>query len=95
MQTDIGKKVKILRISHDLYQSELAERVGVTQTHISDIENGKKTPSLDLIIKISNSLGCSVDYLVKKLIINISVKERVLLCIKTKKWQLLLQVYVH
>lgn len=66
MQTDIGKKVKILRISHDLYQSELAERVGVTQTHISDIENGKKTPSLDLIIKISNSLGCSVDYLVKK-----------------------------
>lgn len=66
MQTDIGKKVKTLRISHDLYQSELAERVGVTQTHISDIENGKKTPSLDLIIKISNSLGCSVDYLVKK-----------------------------
>lgn len=60
MQTDIGKKVKILRISHDLYQSELAERVGVTQTHISDIENGKKTPSLDLIIKISNSLGCVI-----------------------------------
>lgn len=66
MQTDIGKKVKTLRISRDLYQSELAQRVGVTQTHISDIENGKKTPSLDLIIRISNSLGCSVDYLVKK-----------------------------
>lgn len=66
MQTDIGKKVKNLRISRDLYQSELAQRVGVTQTHISDIENGKKTPSLDLIIRISNSLGCSVDYLVKK-----------------------------
>lgn len=66
MQTDIGKKLRTLRLSRDLYQSELAQYVGVTQTHISDIENGKKTPSLNLIIKISNFLGCSVDYLVKK-----------------------------
>lgn len=34
---------------HDLKQVELAERLGVSKSHISEIEKGSKTPSLDLI----------------------------------------------
>jgi transcriptional regulator with XRE-family HTH domain len=45
-------------------QTELAKRVGTTQTHISMIENGLRaeiTP--DTLGKIALSLGVSVDYL--------------------------------
>lgn len=34
---------------HDLKQVELAEKLGVSKSHISEIEKGNKSPSLDLI----------------------------------------------
>jgi transcriptional regulator with XRE-family HTH domain len=36
-------------VFHDLKQVELAEKLGVSKSHISEIEKGNKSPSLDLI----------------------------------------------
>ena len=37
----IGKRVKMQRISAKVSQTELAKELGVTQTHLSNIENGR------------------------------------------------------
>lgn len=50
----------------DMTQAKLAEKVGVTQGAISMIERGERVPSLDVIIKLAEALGCTVDELIDK-----------------------------
>ena len=45
--------LRLIRVFHDLKQVELAEKLGVSKSHISEIEKGTKTPSLDLIERYS------------------------------------------
>ena len=35
-------KLKVLRVKHDLTQTDIAKRVGVTTGYYCDIENGKR-----------------------------------------------------
>ena len=49
----ISEALRLIRVFHDLKQFELAERLKVSKSHISEIENGNKTPSLDLVEKYS------------------------------------------
>lgn len=55
----LGKKIKLARIRAGLVQSELADRIGVTQNYISLIETGKKMPSLKTFTKIARELDVS------------------------------------
>lgn len=41
-------------------QVELADRLGVSKSHISEIENGNKSPSLDLIERYSEAFKIPV-----------------------------------
>jgi len=49
----INEALRLIRVFHDIKQFELAERLSVSKSHISEIESGNKTPSLDLIEKYS------------------------------------------
>lgn len=60
---DVGSKIKELRISQKMTQSEFAERLGVTKSSISSYENGSRLPSYDILIKISRIFKVSTDYL--------------------------------
>ncbi len=51
------------RIASGLDQTELAERVQVTSSTISRIENGLKVPSVSLLSAIADALDCSTDEL--------------------------------
>ena len=51
-----GKKVKESRIKIDMTQFELAEKIGVSQNFLGDIERGIKLPSLSKLILLSNTL---------------------------------------
>lgn len=42
--------------SEPLYQAELAERVGITQTYLSCIERGKRNIDLALALKLCDAL---------------------------------------
>lgn len=44
-----------------LSQVSLAEKVGVSQNMISQIENGVRTPSISVAIKICDTLNLSLD----------------------------------
>lgn len=45
----LGKALKLLRLYHDLSQAEVAVLIGVTKPYVSEIETGKKIPSLQVI----------------------------------------------
>ena len=57
----IGKRIKIARIKADLTQERLAERIGISPTHLSNIETGTTRVSLSTIISIANALSVTGD----------------------------------
>ena len=59
----IGQRVRALRRGRDLSQEALAERVGISVTHMSHIETGNSIPSLQTLVDTMNALGCSADEL--------------------------------
>jgi transcriptional regulator with XRE-family HTH domain len=48
---NLSKVLKLLRNYHNLSQIELADKLGISNSHLSEIESGKKTPSLKLLDK--------------------------------------------
>jgi transcriptional regulator with XRE-family HTH domain len=50
----------MIRIFHDLTQKQLAEKLGISKSHISEIESGKKTPSLELLNQYSKAFDIPV-----------------------------------
>ena len=59
----IGENIKNKRLEYDLEQQELAKRVGVTKAMMCSIETGVKIPSVAVLVRIADTLHCSVDEL--------------------------------
>lgn len=60
----LGKQIQKYRKEAGLSQEELAENVGLSQIHLAYLEQGRRRPSLNALINISNILGISMDLLV-------------------------------
>jgi transcriptional regulator with XRE-family HTH domain len=65
---DTGTRLMLLRRGTGKNQGELAEAlarrgVGITGSHISNIELNKKKPSLEVAIALADELGASLDYI--------------------------------
>lgn len=58
--------IKSLRLKLKITQAELAKRIGVDQTALSQWELGKSMPKAALLPKIAETLGCTIDDLYKK-----------------------------
>lgn len=58
------EKLKKLRLSNNLTQSQLAEILETTKQAISAYESGKIAPSVNSLIKLSENFNISLDYLV-------------------------------
>ena len=58
------EKLKKLKLSNNLTQSQLAEILETTKQAISAYESGKIAPSLNSLIKLSENFNISLDYLV-------------------------------
>lgn len=59
----LGRRIKYYRTAAGLTQAELAEKVGISIQYMSAIENGKKYPSLALLVDTSLALNVSTDAL--------------------------------
>lgn len=57
------KRIKELRLSHNLNQVQFANKLSVTKQTVSNWENNNIQPSIDMLIKISNFYGVTTDYL--------------------------------
>ena len=57
---DIGKNIRGLRTAKGITQDALAEKLFVTRQTVSNYENGKSRPDIDMIAQISEVLECDV-----------------------------------
>ena len=55
-----GARVRELRHEKKMLQGELADKVGVRESFVSDVENAKKEPCLDVIQMLAKGLGVSL-----------------------------------
>ncbi|MFP4467204.1 MAG: helix-turn-helix domain-containing protein [Candidatus Goldiibacteriota bacterium] len=56
----VGAKIKMLRQTTGITQEQLSESVELSQNFISQLENGKKSPSIESLVKIANVLDVPV-----------------------------------
>ena len=55
-----GKRMREIRMKRGLAQQAVAERAGIAQTHVSDIELGFKLPNLLTVVRLAIALDCRV-----------------------------------
>lgn len=65
MRRLVGRNVRRIRLQRDLTQEELAERSGFTQQCISDLERGRRNPTIVSLYELAQALGVSHVELVK------------------------------
>lgn len=51
----INEALRLIRVYHDMKQTEAADKLGISRSYISEIEKGTKTPTLDLITKYAQT----------------------------------------
>lgn len=59
----IGGNVKYLRSVCHITQQELAARIGISQTHLCNLEHDHARISMKLLLRIANTLGCALEVL--------------------------------
>lgn len=61
---EMGKRIADRRNKIKIRQNILAERIGISNNHLSNIERGKEKPSVDILIEICKALEVTPDYLI-------------------------------
>lgn len=59
----MGERIKEERRSKGISQVTFAKKLGITQTHLSNLETGKSGLTLTSLIMLANEFDVSVDYL--------------------------------
>ncbi|HBL40309.1 MAG TPA: XRE family transcriptional regulator [Ruminococcaceae bacterium] len=60
---NFGEKLKTLRKEYGLTQQDLAQRLNVTKSVVSYYELQERTPSAEILVKLSQIFHVSCDYL--------------------------------
>lgn len=64
--TRFGEKVRLLRQRQGLTLQQLAERLGLhAHGYLSEIENGKKQPTVELTLRLARLFDVTTDQLLK------------------------------
>lgn len=64
MQNVLGSRLKFLRDRDGLTQRELAAKLHIGNSTLSQYENGDRVPSVDMQRKFAQHFGVSVDFLI-------------------------------
>ena len=60
----MGQRIKQRRKELNMTQADFAEKLGISQNHISAIECGSQHLSFELFVSICNTLSINPDYLI-------------------------------
>lgn len=58
--TDLGKEIKMLRRMRGMERAELAEAVGISDSHLKKIESGTRQPGISTYQGIMQALGAGM-----------------------------------
>ena len=61
---NFGEQIKKLRNKENLTQQQIAEKIGVSRQAISNWENDKNLPDIEMIIFISQTFNITLDELI-------------------------------
>ncbi|MBE0501738.1 MAG: helix-turn-helix domain-containing protein [Desulfuromonadales bacterium] len=61
----VGKKIKSIRLKNDMTIQELAVSSRVSSNMISRIERGLTIPSVEILMKLANTFGMSINFFVE------------------------------
>ena len=62
---ELGERVRALRIQKGLTQVELAKKLGMTQSNISELERGIRGLTIRHVLKLANILSASTDEILR------------------------------
>lgn len=60
---EVGQRIRKFRKAYNFSQEQLAEKVGISTTHMSHIETGNTKLSLQVFVDIANALSVQTDEL--------------------------------
>ncbi len=63
-ETTLGQRIRQRREALKLTQQQLAQALGVTPQHLSAVELGKRSVSVEMLARLAQELGTSIDFLV-------------------------------
>ena len=74
-----NKRIKDLRIDHDMGKKELANKLGISERTLTRYESGISEPTISVLIKLSLLFNVSIDYIAgikdEEAILTPSIKE--------------------
>lgn len=57
----LGVRIALLRIEKGISQAELAKRLRVSASAVGMYEQGRRMPSLDLVVRLAREFGVTTD----------------------------------
>lgn len=67
-EQELGDNIRNARLMHGMHQKDLAQKIGISSSYMSMIENAVRRPSVRLVSIISNVTSTSLDVLVPEVI---------------------------
>ena len=61
----LGKRIKDERLKLNLTQEKLAEYLEISDSYLGQIERGERSLTLDTLVRLTNRLGVTIDYLLQ------------------------------
>lgn len=59
----LGTRIALLRLQKGLSQAELGRRLGVSASAVGMYEQERRSPPLDLVVRLAKEFGVTTDYL--------------------------------
>lgn len=64
VKSRIGEEVRVKRTRLGWTQWKLGKKAGLSQTHVSEIENGYRDPQITTLLKLADALNMSLNQIV-------------------------------
>ncbi|PWM59365.1 MAG: XRE family transcriptional regulator [Subdoligranulum variabile] len=77
LSRNVGRRIAKRRAQKHLQQNELAEKLGISNNHLCEIERGNHNPSITLFVQICDILDASPDYFLMGNMILKKVPQRI------------------
>lgn len=60
----LSEALRLLRVFHEMTQNDLSEKLGVSKSFVSELENNNRTPSLDTLNKYAEVFNVPVSSII-------------------------------
>lgn len=62
----LGRRIREERLKRNLTQEQLAEAIEISNSYMGQIERGERSLTIDTLIRLTNVLRVTVDYLLQE-----------------------------